>query len=668
MTVSFSWQLSAEQARRVALIAPDGKRRSPKLGHEQEVSSVSFDGPFAESAHYTVEVPHDIVDETGRTLANPSQFPLAVRTDEFPPLAKFSARFGIIEQADPVLPLTVRNLEPEIHGAQLDLHGPATVSGSKLYDLLSHIEATYWRVPPPSAGTVMTWMQRVAAANRDQSVFGAGPGAGAKTFTLPKPHGAKAFEVMGIPLKEPGLYIVELSSAKLGSVLLGGNRRMYVPTMALVTDLAVHFKQGNDNSLVWLTTLEKAQPVDGAAVTVADCNGAELWSGRTDHRGIALVPKLAAFDNLPDCSGQTNVNTDRNPDYYSTQNDALRSSGRELIVTASYGADFSFDRTGWQNGIETFPFNLPTEWQPTNVAATTVLDRTLFRAGETVHMKHFLRAKTIAGFNMLPPEKLPDAMRINLVGGDDTYDFKLAWRDNGTAESTWDIPKAAKLGSYSITLVRHNNSGASATPAGDQGAGGDTTEYPAGSFGVEEFRVPLMKAAIRLPPAPMVRATTIPVDVSVAYLSGGPAKGLPVTLRSQITNNATPAFPDLDRFTFANGPVKEGVIKSEEWEETGAQPAPGVHQRTALVLDGAGGARTQITDIPPAQTPMSVQAELEYRDPTARRRPFPTRSRYGRRSCWWGSTAANGRPRAAFAFTSRSWTSAASPRPAPRSR
>ncbi len=64
--------------------------------------------------------------------------------------------------------------------------------------------------------------------------------------------------------------------------------------------------------------------------------------------------------------------------------------------------------------------------------------------------------------------------------------------------------------------------------------GDDNTEIPADSFRVEEFRVPLMKAAIRLPPATQVRATSIPVDVSVEYLSGGPAKGLPVTLRSQI--------------------------------------------------------------------------------------------------------------------------------------
>ena len=98
---------------------------------------------------------------------------------------------------------------------------------------------------------------------------------------MPKPNGPKAFEVMGIPLKRPGLYIVELKSTRLGTVLLGAPKPMYVPTAALVTDLAVHFKQGQANSLVWVTALETGNPVGGAHVAVADCHGTELWTGRT---------------------------------------------------------------------------------------------------------------------------------------------------------------------------------------------------------------------------------------------------------------------------------------------------------------------------------------------------------------------------------------------------
>ena len=53
-----------------------------------------------------------------RSIATIFRRPLA--TDSFPPLAKFAARFGIVEwEADPVLPVTLRNLDPEIQGQEM---------------------------------------------------------------------------------------------------------------------------------------------------------------------------------------------------------------------------------------------------------------------------------------------------------------------------------------------------------------------------------------------------------------------------------------------------------------------------------------------------------------------------------------------------------------------
>ena len=63
-------------------------------------------------------------------------------------------------------------------------------------------------------------------------------------ITLPfKTEWRKAFEVVGIPLKEPG-FLVEIESEKLGNSLLEKKGKMYVPTSALVTNMAVHFKWG----------------------------------------------------------------------------------------------------------------------------------------------------------------------------------------------------------------------------------------------------------------------------------------------------------------------------------------------------------------------------------------------------------------------------------------
>ena len=72
-----------------------------------------------------------------------------------------------------------------------------------------------------------------------------------QSFTIPKPNGGKAFEVVGIPLQSPGLYIVELSSPRLGAALLGKPQPLYVPTAALVTNLAVHLKWSAENALAF---------------------------------------------------------------------------------------------------------------------------------------------------------------------------------------------------------------------------------------------------------------------------------------------------------------------------------------------------------------------------------------------------------------------------------
>ena len=274
--------------------------------------------------------------------------------------------------------------------------------------------------------------------------------------------------------------------------------------------------------------------------------------------------------------------------------------------------------SSWQQGIEAWRFHLPTDYQPSPYIADTVFDRTLLRAGETVHMKHFIRAKTVDGLSLVPKENLPDTISIRFAGGDQHYDFDLNWNESGSAENEWQIPQAAKLGTYSVVMSRRKSSQPTPSPAPDASNSVDQSaqELTTGSFSVEEFRIPLMKAAIKVPAQPLVAVTEIPIDLSAEYLSGGAAKGLPVTLRSQIRKNASPHFTDFDDFTFANGVVTPGVVHSEGFSEGAVgEQNPGVHQRKDLTLDAAGGARTDISDIPRQPTPVEVHAELEYRDP-----------------------------------------------------
>jgi hypothetical protein len=59
--------------------------------------------------------------------------------------------------------------------------------------------------------------------------------------------------------------------------------------------------------------------------------------------------------------------------------------------------DLAFTWSHWQRGIEPWRFNVPTSQDPSpDQRAHTVMDRTLLRAGETVSMKHLLRAGDLA--------------------------------------------------------------------------------------------------------------------------------------------------------------------------------------------------------------------------------------------------------------------------------
>src|SRR5208337_809560 len=87
------------------------------------------------------------------------------------------------------------------------------------------------------------------------------------------------------------LYVVELESTILGASYLRERKPMYVHTAALVTNLSAHFKWGRESSLVWVTSLDKGEPVQGAAVTIRDPDGRACWEGVTDKSGIAYIDK-----------------------------------------------------------------------------------------------------------------------------------------------------------------------------------------------------------------------------------------------------------------------------------------------------------------------------------------------------------------------------------------
>ncbi|WP_267877557.1 alpha-2-macroglobulin family protein [Massilia sp. IC2-477] len=591
--VEFSAPVASEELRKLVLEESGGKRHAPVLDEEAKggsATSVRFTGPFRELATLDLRVPDSLRDDAGRPLAVRSKS-LSLKVDRQPPLVKFAAPFGILEaHGDRLLPVTVRNVEPALATA---VRSGASLRVEREQDVLAWLTRlnTYGRDP---------WRQpegnlKVSLLGRNVAKDDAGR---IERFALPKPGGKRAFEVIGIPLKKPGFYVVEVASPLLGKALNDKEQTAYVRTAALVTNMAAHLKRGAESSLVWVTSLDKGRPVAGARVALRDCDGRQLWSGTTGPDGVARIREA-----LPRAK-----------------------CGDNLFVSARKGEDFTFTLSTWQQGIEPWRFNLQqgSLGEDTRIVAT-VLDRTLLRAGETVHMKHFLRRRVGSGMALVyTKDKAPrpdyawlgeDTVEDAAVpskawlvhqGSGDKIALPLSWDAAGQAHGEWKIPEESKLGGYQVVI-------------GNQ---------VAGEFRVEQFRVPTMKAVLKGPAKPVVAARSLAIDAQLNYLNGGPAGKTQTTLRTVVEDSYT-HFDAFEGFSFGGGDVKEGIEKTGEGggeyvddEGEGEDGMPlegertGVAPRTQrVVLDRNGAARIEVPELPALDRPRSLLAELSWQDP-----------------------------------------------------
>ncbi|MDO9259903.1 MAG: MG2 domain-containing protein [Polaromonas sp.] len=575
------------------------------------VNGVSFKPPFAEQTAFTLELPKDFKDASGRSLRNADNFPLKVASGAMPPLAKFAAApFGIVERfaepqakaGDPaLLPVTLRNVE-----AALQVKGLAP---GKVSDL-----------QPKNDADIIAWFRKVERYNdyqvdRDQAgrdVKGPLPKAidaqskeyvqsrmlsllagqpGVKTLDLPKPASGdpRPFEVIGIPLS-PGFHVVEIASQKLGTSLLderhGDSRTMVVRTSALVTNLGVHFKLGRENALAWVTTLDKGAPVAGATVRVSSCDGKELAKAVTDAQGLARFTGLSP-DPLRCGEGDYGGN-------------AYFVSAR---ATSGGIEDLAFTWSNWQKGIEPWRFNVPTSQDPQpDARAHTIFDRTLLRAGETVSMKHVLRTETSRGFGIV--EAPPATLVVTHIGSGQQYTQPISWRKTATggqsAENTFVIPPAAKLGIYEVHLKANDEKNRS---------------FSSGQFRVEEFRLPVLEG--RITPAdkkPLVNVSSVPTDVQVNYVSGGAAVNLPVRV-SALVRGKILGYSDHEAFSFSPPRARRGEGSEGEEEATAAQDQRVIADKLPLSLDRNGAGKLTIKDVPASKQPRELLLEASYADP-----------------------------------------------------
>lgn len=588
--VVFSAPVAQEIASAIRLRLEDGAELAPTAppgAVPPMLSEVTFKGPHPANRMVTILLPASIKDDAGRVPSNLERYPLQIAIDDYPPLVKFAAEFGILEAAEGgVLPVTLRNVEAElpaqkgtISGRQLKVGGDARAIAQWMQRVREANESRgSWEVDPKSGER--HWREDTG----DRSVFEADTAAQPGAFTITKPSGSRPAEVIGIPLGAPGFYVVEIASERLGESMLGRKVPRYVSTAALVTNLAVHFKWGREASRVWVTRLDDGRVVPDARVVVSDfCSGATLWEGRTDRDGLAAIRESLGEPHGGDRCWQYGP--------------------RPLLVVASQEDDASFAHSGWVDGISPYNFGLPAGSAYETAMAHTVLDRPLFRAGETVSMKHFLRRQQQDGIGIPPRAAGLRKIVIQHLGSDQSYALEARFDADGVADQQWPIPQQARLGEYEIRIYE-----------------GKDDYRRSGSFQVQQYRLPMMRATVQGPPQPVTRPRELTLDLHVRYLSGGGAGGLPVRLRTTV-EPAPMSFRGYEDYSFGGEPVVPGIVRQEghgydfDPEGEGEGPAQLKTQLLPLTLDAEGSARVTIPDLPETNEASRLVAELEYADP-----------------------------------------------------
>ena len=652
MSLEFPATVSRSMADGIRIKTSDGDKKPAWSRDDSDgaVNRATFNGPFPESAEISITLPAKFADDTGRAPVNAASFPLKSKTGEGTPLAKFAANFGIIELAQPVLPVTIRNVESQLKQATVSVKandapaaGPGVVPPAEAAAVRAEAQknaaarGAAVAPAPPARGApvnrvritddaqIMAWLARLRhGANnefRSREFAYLRDDKSARSTNLPASGGGKMFEVIGIPLPEAGFHVVEIESERLGAALLAKPKPMYVRAGALVTNMAVHFKMGradgstaNAGSAVWVTTLDAAKPVADARIRISDCAGAEVWAGKTDENGVAMVAQTLRRESR--CGGDA-------PAYF---------------VSARKGEDLSFTLSDWQNGIEPWRFNVSQGYgSETSVVAHTVFDRPLFRAGETVSMKHYLRAETLQGFAALPAGRMPNGVTLTHVGSGTDYQLPLTFGGRGSASHAWKISPDAKLGEYSVTLTTRaagGNAGRGGRGEGGRGEGGrgdgsNGASYQTGSFRVAEFRLPVMQGAVTSPKEPQVKVQEVAFNLALSYLSGGPAPGHAVKMTAVVRNKSL-SFGDYEEFSFGmldeRGEGMERVEGESDAAQSGGSATAGdlrdagnadklVADKNAVKLGNDGTARYVVKNLPKSDRPRELLTEMTYRDP-----------------------------------------------------
>jgi uncharacterized protein YfaS (alpha-2-macroglobulin family) len=182
-------------------------------------------------------------------------------------------------------------------------------------------------------------------------------------------------------------------------------------------------------------------------------------------------------------------------------------------------------RSDWNEGIEPWRFGVYSWGDNSPLRIHGILDRSLFRPGQTLSVKHLARSRDSRGFSLPAADKLPNKLVLRHNESGTEFTQPLSWDAQASAVNAWKVPESAKLGTWQIVLQ-----------------GGADGEIYSSEFRVADFRLPVFTGSVQGVPARQIAVGKVPLALGLSFLNGGAAKHAEVevsaTLRPRWTQHS----------------------------------------------------------------------------------------------------------------------------------
>ena len=405
-------------------------------------------GALGPSTQYTVTVPAEALDRFGEPLTEALVWRFETRPLE-PSLTLVTQGPVGVYNVHTDSGLTVRHVN--IAQADFELY---SLSPAELVTLIRDGGWPEWdRYRPRSQDQIATWSERPEAElNQSRSVV------------------TRLAPALWEPLPS-GIYVLRATAPEV---------RRAEHHILVMTTMNVTLKTAPEQALVWVTDLRDGQPMAGVDVLLYGAMGREVDRGRTDADGLLELSP---------------------PEQWRWES---------LIAIAYDGDDIGVATNQWSEGIQPWSYNLPVAWETHDYSGYFYTERRIYRPGQTVYFKGWLRADDDMAFSM---PSMDEPVRVTLMDshGREVWQDELALSEMGALDGQIILGDDAPLGYY-VLVFRY--------------AG----EYWEASFQVAEYRRPEFQVTVT---AEQEVISSVPLEVAVAaeFYFGGPVSDADVLVR-----------------------------------------------------------------------------------------------------------------------------------------